>query len=181
MPKYLRIAVVGPESSGKTSLCNALGTKYNATVVAEYARDYLQSRVAWEYTPDDAFAIAQGQMARERTVSRRESGMVISDTEAITSLIWSEYICTAVNVDLDHFIRLNYHDLYIVCDFKDVPWRSDGLRNYETSRPWFFERLNVELADRRLRHAVVSGDLHQRIDMVYRFLLQFNFRCDSLA
>ncbi|HMF72604.1 MAG TPA: ATP-binding protein, partial [Flavitalea sp.] len=57
-----RIVVVGPESTGKSTLCQQLAEHYNTAWVPEYAREYLLKH-GMNYSYDDLLTIAKGQVA----------------------------------------------------------------------------------------------------------------------
>ena len=60
MSTIQRIVVIGPESTGKSTLCDELAQHYETMWVAEYARQYLITN-GKKYTQNDLLSIAQGQ------------------------------------------------------------------------------------------------------------------------
>ncbi|HEY6977001.1 MAG TPA: AAA family ATPase [Chitinophagaceae bacterium] len=59
-----KIVVVGPESTGKSSLCKQLAEHFNTLWCPEYAREYLLAH-GKEYSYDDLLTIATGQLQLE--------------------------------------------------------------------------------------------------------------------
>jgi len=74
-----KIVIIGPESTGKTTLCEQLATHYQTLWCPEYAREYLLKN-GTDYSFDDLLTIAKGQIALEEEytesiVNSQESGV----------------------------------------------------------------------------------------------------------
>ena len=61
-----KIVVIGPESTGKSFLCEQLARHYNTVWVKEYAREYLLKN-GTDYTFEALLDIAKGQVAEEES------------------------------------------------------------------------------------------------------------------
>src|ERR1043165_5876631 len=59
-----KIVALGPESTGKSSLCEQLAKHYNTLWCPEYAREYLTVH-GMNYTYEDLLTIAKGQIELE--------------------------------------------------------------------------------------------------------------------
>ena len=79
----IKFIVTGPESSGKTTLYEALIKRFNLTGCKEYARQYLNA-LHRDYDQADLLEIAKGQFLAEQKAQ-------ILDTDLITIKIWSNY------------------------------------------------------------------------------------------
>lgn len=62
-----KIVILGPESTGKSTLCQQLAAHYNTVWCAEYAREYLLKN-GTEYSFNDLLTIAKGQLALEESL-----------------------------------------------------------------------------------------------------------------
>ncbi|CAN5555528.1 hypothetical protein BH10BAC3_BH10BAC3_28740 [soil metagenome] len=60
-----KIVILGPESTGKSTICQQLATHYRTQWCPEYAREYL-FRNGTDYSFDDLLVIAKGQLALEK-------------------------------------------------------------------------------------------------------------------
>lgn len=73
-----KVVILGPESTGKSTLCAQLAEHYHTLWVPEYAREYLLKH-GMNYSFDDLLTIARGQLALEdeyeALVRSRESGV----------------------------------------------------------------------------------------------------------
>lgn len=92
MNELKKIVVIGPESTGKSTLCKLLAKYYNTLWCPEYAREYLLMHGV-AYTYNDLLTIAKGQLKledeyaenvkRQSSIVNRETLMVDNDGENI--------------------------------------------------------------------------------------------------
>lgn len=140
----MRIAVYGPESTGKTWLAERLAAHFAAPLVAEYAREHCDAQggvlgledmlpIALEQwrREDAAAALAAGSAARkchiiDDTSARR---LVVCDTDALTTMLWSDllYGTTPDQLRRGAEKRCRGYALYLLCD-TDVPFVPDPQR-----------------------------------------------------
>jgi NadR type nicotinamide-nucleotide adenylyltransferase len=123
-----KIVVIGPESTGKSSLCAALAAHFRTTWVREYAREYLEEH-GMGYGYETLSVIARGQLALEDVGAARAESLLFIDTDLYVIKVWSEYVfgrCEAWI--LDEIVRRKY-DAYLLCN-TDLPWADDPLREY---------------------------------------------------
>lgn len=136
----LKIVVIGPESTGKSTLCAQLAQHFGSSWCPEFARDYLLNNgPGYEY--DDLLTMAKGQLALEDEYADKletnslpllESGGHIPlfvDTDMYVMKVWSEFVFGKCHrFILDEIVRRKY-DLYLLCN-PDLPWVKDELREY---------------------------------------------------
>ena len=165
----LKVIVTGPESSGKTTLCNALAEYFNIPFTAEFAREFL-NKLDGEYTQDDLLAIAKGQLQSEQ-LATNNSQLTLHDTDLITIKIWSEYKYG----DCDNWIleqiekQKKENRFYLLCK-PDIPWESDPLRETPNNRVELFEIYKKELENLGLDYYVVEGK--RRLEAVIKKIYQ---------
>lgn len=132
-----KIVVIGPESTGKSTLCQKLADHYKTLWVPEYAREYLEKNGA-EYHYDDLLTIAKGQLESENNItgdilfqpgSGNQHNLLLIDTDMYVMKVWAEFVFNQChNWILDRIAERKY-DLYLLCDI-DLPWVEDPLREY---------------------------------------------------
>jgi NadR type nicotinamide-nucleotide adenylyltransferase len=128
MSEPKKIVVIGPESTGKSSLCAALAAHYGTAWVPEYAREYLQEH-GMNYSYPDLMTIARGQLALEDKLAAAVNSLLFVDTDMYVMKVWSEYVFDRCDAwILDQIASRNY-DAYILCR-TDLPWVKDDLREY---------------------------------------------------
>ena len=147
----LKIIVIGPESSGKTTLCNALSKHFNLPFSKEYAREYLNA-LKRDYNPDDLLKIAKGQL-------QTENGLQLLDTDLITLKIWSEYkYGSCDNWILTQIEKQKPENrFYLLCS-PDIPWQADKQRENPNDREELFEIYKQELDDLEHNYFIVEGE-----------------------
>jgi NadR type nicotinamide-nucleotide adenylyltransferase len=164
----LRISVVGGESTGKSTLVAALAKRYDTAYVPEFARDYLSVHGS-EYTPEQAPILAKGQMAREDDYARLADRVLFCDTDAMTTMLWSEFYFGRAVPEIVALAEAHVHDLYVLCA-NELAWEDDGLRRSEGSGAWFDERLREVMDATGRRYIVASGDIDERVRQVVEVL-----------
>lgn len=162
-PYFLkRVAIVGPESAGKTRLTGRLSAHYRTVHMAEYAREFL---AAHGDSCDDTAqieAIARGQAAGEDAMARQARRLLFTDTDTLTTVLWSEYFfgrCPGWIVDL---VDRRPHDLYLIADVAPFVPDPQRLHPQADTRARFRDRLMAELQARGRRWVLLSGDWDQR-------------------
>lgn len=133
-----KIAVIGPESTGKSTICEALAAELQTVWVKEYAREYLEL-LPYEYTQADLLAIAKGQMKEEDTLLPTANNYLICDTELNVIKVWSEHKYGSCDTQILDEIAVRRYDLYLLTDV-DMPWQFDPLREHaeDHMRRYFF-------------------------------------------
>lgn len=151
----LRIAVTGPESTGKSELAERLADHYQTCCVPEFAREYI-GRLDRPYTLDDIIFIAKQQFEQENNAAAVARGMLICDTEATVTKIWAEHSYGQCPQWIQENIDTHHYDLYLLCDI-DLPWQQDPQREHPHLRKHFFDLYFDELKRRNEAFAVISG------------------------
>jgi len=145
----LRVAILGPESCGKSTLALALEARLRHAALSvarvdEYARDYYAERV---YQPeiDDVLAIARGQLQAESRSSRSRPQVMLCDSTVLTCVIWAEVAFGAAPRPLLELNRPQDYDLTLLA-CPDIPWVPDPLRSHEYERDPLLQRYRAALA-----------------------------------
>lgn len=164
----LRIAITGPECSGKTYLAEHLAKYYESCWVPEMAREYLPT-LGRKYRFDDLLVLSRLQMAEEEKIMKRCQGpAVFCDTELINIKIWSEYRFGKVHEEVIRNIEHATYDFYFLM-YPDIPWEYDPLRENPDDRLELFAMFEKELHQFRKTYFVIQGSLNQRLhDAIYQ-------------
>jgi nicotinamide riboside kinase len=157
-----KIVVIGPESTGKSTLCEMLAQHYQTEWCAEFAREWLLTN-GTAYTYDDLLTIAKGQVALEEeymakkvdswqlTVDGEKANyhqptnalsqpstinhqLLFLDTDMYVMKVWCEYVFNDCHHWILNRIAERKYDLYLLCK-PDLPWVKDELREYPDEKP----------------------------------------------
>ena len=151
-----KIAIVGPESTGKSTITAQLAKHYHTLWVPEYARYYCAA-LQEECNLHDEANMFHGQVALEESIlAIAEKDFVFCDTTFITVKIWSDEVFGETpNVVLDALPQYHY-DLYLLMDI-DLPWQEDPLRDFPHKREHFMQVWHQELKALNANYVVVGG------------------------
>ena len=150
-----RIAVIGPESTGKSELSQQLARELDTEWVPEYARFYID-RLDRPYEQTDLLEIAKGQLAWEDDKASYANQYLICDTNLIVIKVWSDHKYGNTDEWIEKEIKEREYDFYLLMDI-DIPWRPDPQREHPKLRKHFFEVYENYLKEQGLPYAVVSG------------------------
>jgi nicotinamide riboside kinase len=123
----LRIAVYGPESTGKTELAARLAAHFRAPLVSEYASERWDAQGA--LTLEDMLPVAKEQWRREDAAAVEADRVVICDTDALTTMLWSDLLYGTTPDELRRGAekRCRNYALYLLLDI-DIPFTPDPQR-----------------------------------------------------
>ncbi|PST85279.1 NadR [Pedobacter yulinensis] len=173
-----KIAVVGPESTGKSTITQQLARHYKTHWVPEYARYYCAA-LTGPCTMQDEINMFHGQVALEDSIlALTEHEILFCDTTFLTVKIWSDEILgESPDVVLEALPQRQY-DFYVLLDI-DLPWADDPLRDFPHLREHFMTIWHKELQALNANYVVVGGietRLENAISAVNRFLASQNIR-----
>ena len=167
-----KIAIVGPESTGKSTISQALAKHYNVPWVPEYARYYCAALTS-DCTLQDEINMFHGQVALEDSIlSTTEAEFIICDTTFLTVKIWSDEILGETPSIVLEALTNRTYDFYVLLDI-DLPWQEDPLRDFPHMREHFMDIWHKELKALNSSYVVVGGidnRLRNVIDAIDVFL-----------
>ncbi len=165
------LIVTGPESSGKTTLAKALAQRLGVPLIAEMAREYLESRRPADtaYGPADLRRIAQLQQIAEDAALASGAGVVVADTDQqVIELWWHEKYGSGFEYPPRSAHSSDAQRYYLLC-YPDLEWQPDPLRENPLDRPRLFrlhlQKLEAVRADYRVIWGL--GEFRQRLARQY--------------
>jgi NadR type nicotinamide-nucleotide adenylyltransferase len=150
-----RIAITGPESTGKSVLAESLAAHYHTVWSPEYARSYLTKKHG-SYSQADVVHIAKQQFDQNNKISTQAQRYFFADTEALVTKIWFQFVFGKSHPVINRLFHQQQFDLYLLCDI-DLPWEPDPLREHPGRREQLFNIYQQQLKDNNLPYAKVSG------------------------
>lgn len=169
-----KIAIVGPESTGKSTISKQLARYYAVPWVPEYARYYCQA-LTEPCTLQDEVNMFHGQLALEQSVlAIAETDFIICDTTFLTVKIWSDAFFGHTPQIVIDALKKQPYDCYILLDI-DLPWQDDPLRDFPNQREHFMQVWHKELTLLNANYKVVAGFGEERfknaVEAIDEFLL----------
>ena len=155
-----RICLLGPESSGKSTLAKYLVDRFGATLMPEYGRDYdAYYRQGVDWCENDFVALAETHKAMRMALARSANPLIIEDTDAVQTAAWAEMLLGGVPKELETFITVaDLADLYILLT-PEPNWIDDGTRytGDQATRMMFFETCKQYLLGAGADYLEISG------------------------
>lgn len=169
-----KIVIIGPESTGKSTLCKSLADHYKTAWVKEYAREYLLNN-GTAYSFENLLSIAKGQVDNEELgiknlVAQSSSSLtthhspLIIDTDMYVLKVWCEFVFGQCHHWILNRIVERPYDLYLLCNI-DLPWIKDELREYPdlTTREKLYHHYKDILVNQHTPWVDISGNYEERL------------------
>ncbi len=161
----IKIAMFGPESSGKTTLSRQLAEHFDTRWVAEFARQYLEDKLlnANEVcVPEDLLPIAIGQIKLENEGLNTANKFLFCDTNLLVTKVYSEAYYEFCDPILDKAAKKHKYDLFFLTNI-DLPFEKDELRDSEENRNKFFHIFQNSLIENNKPYILLSGTKQARL------------------
>lgn len=189
-----KIVVIGPESTGKSTLCRHLAEHFETVWCPEYAREYLLTN-GKDYSYTDLLAIAKGQIAGEENwaelLEKRATPLLeqdydipyFIDTNMVVMKVWAEFVFNKCHPYIEEQLAKRKYNHYLLCQ-PDLEWEKDELREYpdlETRERLFFIYKNY-LEQQSVPWTLIKGKNDDRIQSAIRTvnkILESSFAIDS--
>ena len=172
-----KIVVIGPESTGKSTLCEQLAAHFKTEWVKEYAREYLLTN-GTDYTFENLLDVAKGQIAGEekgidnvqQAISNNELSTTnykpaFIDTDMYVMKVWCEFVFEKCHHWILNRIVERKYDLYLLCNV-DLPWVKDELREYPDleNRLKLYHHYKDIMINQNVQWVDISGNYEERLE-----------------
>ncbi|MBN3521096.1 ATP-binding protein [Algoriphagus lutimaris] len=168
-----RILILGPESTGKSTLCQDLSTAFKEPWVPEFAREYLE-KLGKPYQYDDLLEIAKGQVELEDQLVQEATKYLFCDTDLRVIHIWSEHRFNKTDPWVLDQIQKRTYSLILLTD-TDLPWEPDPQREYPEleMRKYFFDKYFQLAQESGFPFEVVSGKEVSRLEQAINYINKY--------
>ena len=157
-----RIAILGAESSGKSTLAAALAGHYGTLWVPEYLREFVDTRQRVPFEADQV-VIARTQMLREEEAASRASRWLFCDTTPLMTALYSRFYWHRVDEELAQMAaRHPYAATFVAAP--DTPWEADGLQRESAEiRDYVHGQVLEALRARGIAFTLLEGGVEERV------------------
>jgi HTH-type transcriptional repressor of NAD biosynthesis genes len=171
--KVKKFIFVGPESSGKTTLCQFISNKYSTHSVPEMCRIFAEEKILFinpnisasnlnfNFILDDFINMANCQNHEENLLTQKANKILICDNDSFALSIWCErYLGKYYNEIYDIYKKADYLEnekkIYILTK-PNVPFIQDGLRDGEHIRDWMYNRFLEEFKNKNIKYYIIDS------------------------
>lgn len=161
--KVYKVGIIGPESTGKSTLATYLAHRYNGVLVPEYAREYMESRTQGaEYTYEDVEHIARQQIEELQRltttgIDNSLTKIAFFDTELIITKVWLEHKFGRCPDFLLQALRDYPMDVYLLC-YPDMEWEPDPVRENPDIREYLFDWYQKEIEELGITYYIIKHE-----------------------
>lgn len=152
-----KVAIIGPESSGKSTLARYLANRYHGVLIPEYAREYVERKGTTDVTYDELCEIARHQIEQLDILASTLSPLAVFDTELIVTKVWFDYVFGKVPEWLNEAIMRFPMDVYLLTK-PDLPWVPDPARSNgsDAIRRELFDRYEMEIQALNIPYYIIE-------------------------
>lgn len=166
-----RICILGAESTGTTTMAQALAEHYGTDWVPEYGREYWIEKMRngdIEHWQEDEFVhIAEKQSRQEDQAARSANRILFCDTDAFATSVWFERYMNRRSPAVEAISKdRRYRLTFLTGD--EIPFEQDGFRDGEHIRHWMHQRFIERLEEARRPYIVLAGDHERRLGQAVR-------------
>ena len=173
----INVAILGAESTGKTTLCRDLAAHFGSPWVPEYMRTYLQAKWDNEHltcTWEDLLPIAQGQIELENKLAKQAAQNLIAaylfcDTSLFELMVYSNWYYGDCPDALTNAALTHHYDLILLTEV-DIPWVADDLRDSPHQRDEISAYFESQLTSHQKPFHRIGGDRDERVQQVLEWL-----------
>ncbi|WP_243695379.1 AAA family ATPase [Agromyces protaetiae] len=161
-----RVVVLGAESTGSTTLADALAEALGTVWVPEYGREYSGVReggltAAWR--SDEFDLVVDRQLGLETSALRTApKPVVVCDTDVLATAIWHERYLGAPAPRILERAAAHRPALYVLTG-DEIPFVQDGMRDGEHLRHDMQDRFREVLAAQPVPWLEVRGSVAERV------------------
>lgn len=168
-----RVCLVGAESTGKTTLAQALAEHYQTVWVPEYGREYSEVKLMKgesDWSSEEFVHIAQRQGEIENELARKANRILICDTDAFATSIWHRRYMGERSLEVEKIaVTHRRPDLYLLTDIS-VPFVQDGTRDGELIRDWMHQIFIEELDASSRPYRFLSGSREECLNLAIKHI-----------
>lgn len=172
-----KIVILGPESTGKTTLCKELSNIYETLTTHEYGRDITVEKYdkhSYIWTDEDFIKIVDKQIEIEENIKdKTQSNIYFCDTDILATSVWYKRYMNKECCIFDDKIKNRLGDLYLLTDPTMSPFVQDGYRDGEHLRLWMFNEFIITLEKYKCKYKILRGTFNEQKEQAQEYVNSF--------
>ena len=163
-----KIVLIGPESTGKTTLVGQLAQHFNTVYCPEYLRLYLdeKEKYGWQnegelVAKSDLKPLAIGQMNLENQLAQFANGILFCDTNLLTNQIYAQYYLNDATPWLDKAIEGQNYGFYLLLT-PEVAWIADSQRDSPQTQQELYAHFKKAVELQKKPYSIIDGKDYQK-------------------
>lgn len=181
MSHVIKIAIIGAECTGKTTLAKKLTemyqNKYPSAFIPEAVRLFVEENNRTPKEEEQAGIAARQKELEEKLAAQlmlehqdAEFILLFCDTTPLLTSIYSEIIFGTADATVKKIAQDHSYDLTLFTQI-DFPWKSDGImRDSPLAQAKVHYRIQAKLDSLKLPYEIISGDQYQRLKLVEKHI-----------
>lgn len=161
-----RVCVLGAESTGTTTMAQALAEHYQTNWVSEYGREYwirkMEQGDIENWDESEFVHIAEEQARREEIAAREANKVLFCDTDSFATSVWFERYMNHRSKLVEAVGKDRHYDVTILTG-DEIPFEQDGFRDGEHIRHWMHQRFIERLDEASRTFTMLRGDHQDRL------------------
>lgn len=154
-------AIVGPESTGKTTLCKQLANHFQGKVVPEFSREFLNSKNG-VYQEEDLLFIAEQQLLLEQNVISHVPRTIFCDTDILVVKVWQQFKFGRISTEIEDLFKKQTTRKYLLT-YPDLNWEPDPLRENQHQLLELFNLYESHLKSMSADYRIIKGIGDERL------------------
>lgn len=166
-----RVALVGPESVGKSTMIKNLASYFKTNFVPEYGRFVYENVVndGRQMKIEDFVTISRGRQDLEDWLLKSSNKVIFTDTEDICTNIYTQLYCPDKCHEIYDWFKEKMkvsrkYDIYILLK-PDITAVQDGTRNFLEERDAHYEMIKQDLVAQGCEFVEIGGNYDFRFEL----------------
>lgn len=169
------VVFLGAPSTGKSTITEIMAKEFNTVFMPEYGREYWENnQIERRLSPEQLVEIAEGHLTREDEKIFSANNFLFTDTNVLTTRIFSIYYHGKAHIKLDELANLhsNRYDIYFLCD-TDIPYDDTWDRSGIGNRNVMQKQIIADLHCRKIPYILLKGSIEDRKETVKSVLKSY--------
>ena len=168
-----KICLIGPESTGKSTIVGNLARNFNTVYIPEYAKAIIDAQQG-QFFEKNVTEVAYAQIRTEKALERMTNKIMFCDSDVLTTMFWSKELFGIVPTELEE-IAQNQHYSHTFLMYPDTVWVNDTHRQFaDTSsqefRMYTFLEMEKLLKKYHRKYTILKGNFFEKEDKITKYV-----------